>query len=523
MTHSTANIHESSQPQIMAALAAADSTDDVIYSIDRSGNQTWLNPSGHSLLGISLNSSLGKPWRVFIHENDLVLYQAEIDKVLKTGEASVDVQARLVSTLGTVTAVSNRLHALRNEAGDITGILGIARNTNALRRLEEQLHQSQKLETIGLLAGGIAHDFNNMLAAILGYAELMLEEKDSADADYRGLQYIQASTERAAALVKQLLLFTRKSSAELKPVRVSAILQETLQMLSRTLPKTIRVALHVDETSDSIMGDAGRIQQAMMNLCVNARDAMPSGGELRIEVDRTLVMPGSESAPITVRPGEYVRVRIQDTGHGVPPHVLEQIWTPFFTTKSAGSGTGLGLAVVQQIVQAHKGYVTAESQVGRGASFFVYLPASTAAETEAVAKQAEPPGGVETILVVDDEPVLLDLLRDILQPKGYSVLTADSPARAIEYVEAVGDQIDLIISDNMMPQMTGKELATEIRQRHPEIHILVCSGFSPTRESELHAMDYVSSYVQKPYQRRELLTRVRETLDSEILPNNDDA
>ena len=183
-------------------------------------------------------------------------------------------------------------------------------------------------------------------------------------------------------------------------------------------------------------------------------------------------------------------------------------------TKPAGSGTGLGLAVAQQIIQAHHGFIYAESQVGRGTSFFIYLPASTSAEIETVSRQSEPAGGSETILVLDDEPVLLHLLRDMLHPKGYHVLAAGSSRDALDYIEAVGDKIDLVISDNMMPDMTGRELAREIRTRYPEMRILVCSGFSPTRESELGEIDYVSSYVQKPYQRRDLLTRVRAALDA---------
>jgi two-component system, cell cycle sensor histidine kinase and response regulator CckA len=498
----------------LTASEAVDLTDDIVYEVDADGNQSWLNRAGHRALCLDPGAGFGKRFDVFIHEDDLPVYREAVRHALDHNTDVPDLEARLVATTGEVMRTSHRLRPLRNGDDGRPSILGIARDVSNLRRVEEQLHQSQKLETIGLLAGGIAHDFNNMLAAILGYTELMLEEKDESDPHYRGLTYIHSSTERAAALVRQILIYTRKSGVELKPVRLGAILEETLLMLRRALPKKIRVVVHQDEQDDHIMGDPGRIQQALMNLCLNARDAMPNGGELRIEVDRVAVGLTDSEPALGLQPGRYVRIRVQDTGQGIPPHILEQIWAPFFTTKPAGVGTGLGLSVVQQIVQAHHGYITAESGAQRSASFFVYLPASTETQMEAARQQAEPEGGEETLLVVDDEPVLLELLRDILQPKGYHVLAAGSPTDALVYVEAVGERIDLVITDNMMPGMSGRELAREIASRFPAMKILACSGFSPTQESELGEMDYVSSYVQKPYQRRDLLARVREALDS---------
>ena len=241
---------------------------------------------------------------------------------------------------------------------------------------------------------------------------------------------------------------------------------------------------------------------------------MPNGGELRIDIERAVVEDAPGRAPNGAQPGEYGAGRIRTRAMAFLPTCSNRSWAPFFTTKPAGVGTGLGLAVVQQIVHAHHGFITAESAVGKGATFFVYLPASTEAQLESARQRSEPEGGSETILVVDDEPVLLELLRDILQPMGYHVLVAELPLQALEYIEAVGDRIDLVVSDNMMPTMTGRELAREIRSRYPSMRILVCSGFSPIREEEIGQMDYVSSYVQKPYQRRDLSNWVRELLDA---------
>jgi two-component system, cell cycle sensor histidine kinase and response regulator CckA len=488
-------------------------TDDIVYHIDTRAHTVYINDAGYTRLEVPVGAAHSKPWIAFVHEDDRPHMSAAIDRVIITGEDVSEVDARLVSLHGRVTHYNHRLRALKDAKGTATGVLGIARDVTEHKRILDQLHQSQKLETIGMLAGGIAHDFNNMLAAILGYTELMLEEKSEQDTEYRALSYIHSSTERAAALVKQLLVYSRKSTAELKPVRVGALIDETLQMLERTLPKTIRIMAYVDEEQDRVMGDAGRLQQAIMNLCLNARDAMPNGGELRIEVGRLSVEKPVEMPRAQMRPGDYVRIRIQDTGQGMAPDVLAHIWDPFFTTKPAGEGTGLGLAVVQGIMQTHHGHVQVESQVGRGTSFYLYLPAASEPQIDEVQTRVEPPGGNETILIVDDEPILLDLLFDILHSKGYHVLAANTVGDAIDFIEAVGDRIDLVISDNMMPGMTGRGLTQEILARRPEMKIMVCSGFSPTRESEMTNMDYVTSYVQKPYQRRDLLTKVRQALD----------
>jgi two-component system cell cycle sensor histidine kinase/response regulator CckA len=507
------------------AAAALEFTSDLVVELDTAGNILFLNTTSHVLLELDSGAADGKPFAVFLHEDDRSQFEAAFSHTHSVSQRDRHcpdvslIEARVVSVLGRVTRASLQMRML-NAADNGSTVLLIGRDISELSRVREQLLQSQKLETIGMLASGISHDFNNMLAAILGYTELMLEDRTASDPDYRALTYIQNSTERAAALVRQILLFTRRSGQEFKPVSVAALVQETLQILQRTLPRTVRIAIYIDTTEDQVMGDSGRLLQALMNLCLNARDAMPNGGELRIEVERTpLIEPQNpptdeiEGPRAIPNASEYLRIRIQDTGMGMPPDVLHNIWAPFFTTKPQGSGTGLGLSVVKSIVEMHKGLIQVESQIGRGTIFFLYLPAASGNQLVEEQKRAEPPGGAETLLVVDDEPVLLQLLSDILQPKGYHVLAAASGEEALDYVRAVGDKIDLVISDNMMPGMTGRELAKRILMLDPMKKILVCSGFSPTRDAEAAEMNYVTSYVQKPYQRRDLLARVREALD----------
>jgi two-component system, cell cycle sensor histidine kinase and response regulator CckA len=502
-----------SQANALICRELADRAEELLYHLDSEGRLVYLNRSGARQLETEGDDWSRHSIMDFVHEDDRSRLKQALQSALDTGGAVRDLELRMVGMRCGQLTTRHELYPL--DANDRSaGICGIACDLGVIRRLEDQLHQSQKLETIGLLAGGIAHDFNNMLAAILGFTELMIEERSADDPDMRTLNYIQRSTERAAALVRQLLLFSRKSTAELKPIRLGEVVQETIGIIERTLPKNIRIVAIADDAADTVMGDAGRIQQALMNLCLNARDAMPRGGELRIAVETMETVPGPPSDASAT--GNYLRVKVQDTGMGMTPEVLEKIWEPFYTTKEPGQGTGLGLAVVQSILAAHGGYAQVESQPGSGTSFYLYFPAAPANTPSQPAGLAEPPGGSETVLVVDDEEILIDLLVDILGRKGYRVLAASSGPEALEIVSACGDRIDLVISDNMMPAMMGRDLVAEIKRISPETRIVLCSGYAAAMEAEPAEPDFVSAYVQKPYQRRELLTRVREVLDSSL-------
>jgi signal transduction histidine kinase/CheY-like chemotaxis protein len=480
------------------------------YHLDSEDCFVYLNQAGTQLLEMSAGEWQGKLLSDFVHEDDRSRLDGLLTSVRETGSPAQDIELRMVGMRGTQLRTRHNVRPL-NPAELGRCLLGAASETGEIRRLEEQLQQSQKLETIGLLTGGIAHDFNNMLAAILGFTELMIEERQPGDPDLRTLSYIQKSTERAAGLVKQLLAYSRKTTAELKPIRLGDVVDETLGIIERTLPKSIRIVSYTDEEDDAVLGDAGRIQQALLNLCLNARDAMVNGGELRISVENLGSLPaGGDQAGA----GPFVRIKIQDTGIGMRPEILEKIWEPFFTTKETGKGTGLGLALVQSIMRAHGGYVQVESHPGSGTSFYLYLPAAPVQTEPPSNGMVEPLGGTETVLIVDDEEMLLDLLVDLLTRKGYRVITAHSGVEALETLRAAPDKIDLVISDNMMPGMMGRELAREIRRHAPNTRVVLCSGYNAGSDPEPGELENVSAYVHKPYQRRELLTRVREVLDA---------
>ena len=480
-----------------------------IYNIDLQGGLLVINPAGRLALGIELDEKVKLKWRPYIHEDDQAHYDTAVQEALEHPGKSFQVEARLLTRYSAVIPCNHQLRFISSSSS----LLGIAENVTEVYRLSDQLYQSQKLETIGMLTGGVAHDFNNMLAAILGYTELMLEEKGPDDPDVRPLSYIQTSAERAAQLVKQLLVYSRKTNMDLKPVHIRRVIIETLDILQRTLPKSIRIHSHNVEANDQILGDSVRLQQAIINLILNARDSMPNGGELRIEVIRLNPTALAEELHTSIYSGDYLCIKIHDSGQGIPHEMLSHIWEPFFTTKPEGAGTGLGLAVVQGIVKGHHGFIRAGSRNGYGSTFSIYIPAINDTELHGETLHSEPEGGSETILIVDDEPVLLDLLSRLLSNNGYSVLQAAGGMEALDYMEAVGERIDLVIADEIMPGMTGRDLILEIQRRWSKSRVLLCSGYYE-RNTPNALSDVVT--LNKPYQRKELLKHVRNALDIPI-------
>jgi PAS domain S-box-containing protein len=503
------------EDQIPIQLDYLDFTNDAVYFLDLDGNILYLNQAASKLLVMERNEKapIGQRWITFVHEDDRSRFLTALQECRNIPGEVNHIEYRLVGPAGDIIFMRHRLKMIVDNRLGLMGFMGIGTDIQEIRILEDQLHQSQKLESVGMMTGGIAHDFNNMLAAILGYTELMLEDKKPDDPDIRALSYIQTSTERAAMLVKQLLVFSRKSAFELRPVHLGKIINETMSILQRTLPRNIRIITSLSLENDQVMGDSGRLQQAFMNLCLNARDSMPDGGELRIDMEQATTSDIRKLTP-KGRSTSYICVRIQDTGTGMSPETQRHIFEPFFTTKPAELGTGLGLSVLRGILQAHKGFVQVKSQVGQGAVFSVYLPAVSQEELQESVHLIEPEGGNETALIVDDEPVLLDLLAEMLKGKGYKVLKAESGENALQILDEIHDKIDIVISDNMMPGISGKELADEIKNNYPGIHVMMCSGYHPIpKKNSKNEPDDVT-FIQKPYQRKELLRKVRETLDS---------
>ncbi|MCC6988468.1 MAG: PAS domain S-box protein [Acidobacteria bacterium] len=393
---------------------------------------------------------------------------------------------------------------------------GYAADITERLTLEDQLRQSQKMEAIGQLAGGVAHDFNNILSVVMMQAEVSASAEGLSSEALEGLQEIQACAERGADLTRQLLLFSRRQVMQPKNLNLNEVVTTIARMLQRIIGEDVRLELHLHTSRLTTRADAGMLDQVLLNLAVNARDAMPKGGRLRVETwEETVSEEGDRPYP-DVLPGRYVGMSVSDTGCGIPADVLPRIFEPFFTTKEAGKGTGLGLATVFGIVRQHGGWVTVASEPGQGTTFRILLPA-IAATLEQVNDRAKPAprGGTETVLVVEDEPSVRTLVRAILQRRGYTVIEAASGVEALKLWDAHRAQVSLLLTDLVMPDgVNGQELARRLRLDMPGLRVVFSSGYSSEiagRELKLGAGE---NFLQKPFSADTLSEMVRRALDT---------
>jgi PAS domain S-box-containing protein len=384
-------------------------------------------------------------------------------------------------------------------------------------RAEAQLKQAQKMEAIGTLAGGIAHDFNNILGIIIGYAEIASYAVPKDSQVYVNLDQVRRAARRATDLVRQILAFSRQSKEERGPVMVSPIVKEGLKLLRASLPSTIEIRENVElrPGEDTILSEPTQIHQVLMNLCTNAGHAMrEKGGVLEVSLSDVTFEPKGVEHQHDLSPGPYLKLTISDTGHGIDPAVISRIFEPYFTTKEVGEGTGLGLAVVHGIVKEHGGAVTVRSELERGTTFDVFFP-KIEAESEAAAEVSTIlPGGTESILYVDDEPALVEVGTKILQSLDYKVTSRSSSVEALEAFRSQPNRFEMIITDQIMPHMTGLELAREILTIRPGIPIIICTGFSETVTPERAEELGVSAVVMKPLVSSQIAGRIRSILDA---------
>ncbi|MGD9123958.1 MAG: PAS domain S-box protein [Desulfarculaceae bacterium] len=411
---------------------------------------------------------------------------------------------------------SNKIISFRSVTMQTGEHFVISDDITQRKKLESQLMQAQKMEAVGTLAGGMAHDFNNILTAITGYAELALDDTGNEDPISGHIEQILKASARAKELIQRILTFSRKVEPELKPLDLNREVKQAVEMLKRTIPRMISIELHLSSEIDLIHGDSAQLEQMLLNLGTNARDAMPEGGRLIIETANTVLdreycrlHPGSS-------PGDYVQLSVSDTGSGIDKDLLSQIFDPFFTTKEVGSGTGLGLAMVFGIVKSHGGYITCYSQAGQGTSFHIYLPAvktEKSLEPRPIKTQPKSLTGTETILLVDDEPSLRSVASSLLTKNGYKTLLASSGEEAVEIFLVKAAEIDLVVLDIGMPGMGGHRCLQALLEIKPEAKIIIASGYSKNgalRETmALGAVDYLA----KPFKTAELLETVRRVLD----------
>jgi two-component system cell cycle sensor histidine kinase/response regulator CckA len=406
--------------------------------------------------------------------------------------------------------LSGTASVLRNSSGEIIAAIECLRDNTERKRLESQLQQAQKMEAIGTLAGGIAHDFNNLLMAIQGNASLMLIHTDASDPCYEKLKAIEDQVVTGADLTKQLLGFARIGRYELKPMDLNEIVEKSSTMFARA-KKEIVINKKYEHVLWAVEADASQIEQVLMNLYVNAWQAMPGGGHIYLETANVVFTEGDERSSY-LKPGRYVKISVTDTGVGMDEKTKERIFEPFFTTKEMGRGTGLGLAMVYGIVKGHKGYINVYSEKGIGATFNIYLPAS-----EKDALKGEKPEelilkGQETILLVDDEEIVMNVMKEILEALGYHILAAKNGQDAMTIYELNKDKIDLVILDMVMPEMGGGKIFDHLKEINPEIKVILSSGYSLNGEAAGIMARGCRGFIQKPATMANLSQKVREVL-----------
>ncbi len=403
---------------------------------------------------------------------------------------------------------------IRDDSGTPILFNGSMRDITEKKHLEQQLMQSQKMESIGTLAGGIAHDFNNLLAMILGTAELMKRTvKDNAQIQSYVNMIIEAS-ERGSSISRQLLLFSRPEQAELRPIAVHDVINQVTEFLTHFLPKTIDVRREEEQSSSMILGDMGHLHQVILNLAINARDAMPNGGTISVSartVSGNLVKQKFPSAELR----EYAAISVSDTGTGIDEEIQQRIFEPFFSTKSRGKGTGLGLSIVHGIVHLHQGFIDVNSQKGMGTTFTMYYPAMVAnTGVESQTETAMEKTNTETIMVVDDEDMLREILVENLQFEGFSVIAAGDGVEALQLYQKQIDSIDLVITDLGMPKMGGEELFENLYKINPAVKVIVSSGFLDNSTRSELLRKGIKDVLTKPYKFEQILSTVRKVLEN---------
>jgi two-component system cell cycle sensor histidine kinase/response regulator CckA len=404
---------------------------------------------------------------------------------------------------------------IRDEQGTTECYEVIAEDITERKALEDQLRQSQKIEAMGQLAGGIAHDFNNLLLVILGQCQLLSEQIEPTSAIYGRFQEIQRAAERGKWLTTQLLIFGRQKKQELQVIDLNAeVVTDLRELLERLIGEDIVLVTRLSPTSGQVRADRSLLQVALLNLCVNARDAMPTGGTLTIATENLEITESSAHQHPGLAPGSYVMITVNDTGMGIDAAIQTRIFEPFFTTKEPGKGTGLGLAIVQSVVTQTGGYVAVQSEVGYGSTFKVFLPVAERAEGAKTAEKVKEigPCGSETVLLVEDARGVRAVIRDHLENGGYSVVDVETPSRALEFARHYLAPIHLLITDMVMPGVDGLELARQIRSVRPDIKVLYMSGYAPRAGGD--GLEESSSFLQKPFTSGHLLHRVRLVLDN---------
>lgn len=485
---------------------------EAVLTTDANLSITFLNRAAEDLTGWQAMDACNRPLAMVLRLRDAPTRQVvsvALQRVVQEGSvAELGESLHLVRANGQVRRITVRGTPLRDAHGQVQGVVLVVRDLTAPKRLEAQMLQSQKQAAIGTLAGGIAHEFNNLLAGIIGFTELAMEDAPAESSAQPHLQKVLKASLRAKQVVLQLLILSRQTPPMREPVQLDKIIHDVMTFLRASLPSTITIHYHGTPRGESLMADPALLHQMVMHLAANAGDAMrDKGGRLEISVD-TVQIPQEPGAPVDLTPGPYARLSVRDTGCGIPPEIQERIFEPFFTTKEVGSGTGLGLATVHGIVTSYGGAITVASRVGRGTVFTVYLPQMIEAP-ETAAPASEVPVGRGRVLVVDDEAMLVQVSCARLERLGYESVGCTDSQAALEMFRAAPERFTFVLTDYTMPGMTGLQLARELRHLQSDMPIILCSGTNEGLEASRALEQGITAVLLKPWSVQELATAIQ--------------
>jgi len=504
---------------------------DGVIITDHNGCVTYLNPVASSLTGWQLHDAKNKKLTAvfnIVNEDTKKPVQDPVAMVIRKNVViGLANHTELISKDGTRWPISDSAAPIFDHDNNLTGVVLVFHEIMAQKKaeqekeqLEDQLRQALKMEAIGTLAGGIAHDFNNILAAILGYADMALDDIPDYNPAKHQIKQVLKAGNRAKDLIKHILSFSRKDEVDRSPIAMHLIVKEGLELLRSTIPTTIEIIQNIDSQCGNILADANQIHQVLMNLCTNAAQSMDEdGGALEVELHSVQLSADDLINEPDLYPGHYVHLSIKDSGLGIDQEYIDKIFDPYFTTKEVGKGSGMGLAIVIGIVKSHNGLITVDSKLGEGTTFHVYFPRIEGQTREEI-EDDDPlplPTGNEKILIVDDEESIVDVTKNRMERLGYQVAAKTSSIEALELFRTNPDDFDLVISDQTMPDLTGEQLAKELLATRPNLPIIICTGYSSKIDAQKANFVGVSAFIMKPVDKRELANTIRSVLDREKL------
>ena len=497
---------------------------DMIAVIDVNGNRIYDSPSYERVLGYSAEELQGSPPFAKIHPDDRHLIE-EVAREARDQGAGRSIQYRMRHKDGTWRTLESAANVVRGSHGQVEKLVIVNRDVTERKQLEEQFRQAQKMEAVGRLSGGVAHDFNNLLGVIIGYAEFAQERIESPDSIRGSIDEILKAGKRAASLTRQLLAFSRLQVLDPRVIDLNSAVTDMDKLLRRVIGEDIKLETSLAHNLGRVKADQGQFEQVIVNLAVNARDAMPQGGKLIIATENFVMDEAFvRRYPYPVRPGPYVLLTVTDTGIGMDGETKARAFEPFFTTKEKGKGTGLGLSTVYGVVKQSAGYIDIESSPGLGTTFKIYLPQVN----EEIEAQTHPSGetiraarGRETILLVEDEESLRRLTRTSLELSGYKVLEAEDGFNALNASHNYDGQINLLLTDVVMPRMGGRTLAQELTLRRPEIRVVYMSGYTGQTIGSQGPFEPSSDFLPKPFSREVLTRKIREVLDRPVVKEHE--